>query len=119
MRVSNFVQSFNESDFLGKAALATKHLKPDPDQHLCIPLKPGGKYQSVHFVGYVGCRVGICYVAAGNNRIPLCAFHLYPDGERSFNSFLKASAHPKFAVLAKRQFLEVFDGLIVPDYVNN
>jgi hypothetical protein len=119
MKASIFIQQFNESDFLGKAALVTKHLKPEPDQHLVVPLKPGGKYQSVHFVGYVGCSIGICYVTSGDNRIPLCSFHLYPEGERSFNSFMKWSGRPQFGYLARRQFLEAFDGLIMPHYVNN
>lgn len=114
-----FIEQFNQGDFLHKAKLVIEYLSPEPDQHLAIPLKPGGKYDSVHFTGYVKQRCGLFYVSTGITRVPLFAFHLYPDGERSFNSFLKMSNNHKFAELAKRQFIEAFDGLIQPNYVNN
>lgn len=119
MTSTTFITRFNNGDAKERVQLFIELDLKQADQHMEMKMPAEAECVSVHILAYTKVRAGVWYIKDHQGeRLPVAAFPLYPEGERTFNEWYK-TVPGTWGEKLKDQIVKAFDKIVTPEYVDN
>lgn len=121
MTPDTFCKLFNSGNVKDKGQLFIQHDLKEADVNLLLPFPEGSPFTAVVFAGYLRVCSAVWYVIrrADEKRIPMGAFRMYADGEKTYKEWENQVPNKLWARAFKRTMIKTFEGCVVPEYMNN
>jgi hypothetical protein len=115
-----FIERFNKGNARDRADLFIELDLKEANQHIAMKMPPKADCASVHILGYAKIRAGIWYMKnREGERILGSAFWLYPEGERTFNAWVKTVPSKKWGESLKEEIIQAFENIVMPECMSN
>jgi hypothetical protein len=119
MTSTAFINRFNNGNARDRADLFTELDLKQADQHMEMRMPAEAECVSVHILAYTKVRAGVWYIKNHQGeRLPVAAFPLYPEGERTFNAWL-STVPGRWGEKLKDEIIQAFDKIVMPEYTYN
>ena len=114
-----FINRFNKGNVRDRAELFTELDLKQADQHMEMKMPSEAECVSVHILAYTKVRAGVWYIKDHQGeRLPVAAFPLHTEGERTFDEWLK-TVPGKWGEKLKDEIVKAFDKIVLPECVSN
>jgi nicotinamidase-related amidase len=119
MTSTTFINRFNNGTIRDRAQLFIDLDLKEADQHMEMKMPAQAECVSVHILAYAKVRAGVWYIKDHQGeRLPVAAFPLYPEGERTFDEWYKTVPGTWGSEL-KEKIIQAFDKIVMPEYADN
>lgn len=122
MTPKEFCRIWNSGNAKDRGKLFVDFDLKEAEVNMTIPVtNPKAPIVAVIISGYAKVESAIWYAIrrSDDKRIPMHAFRMYTDGERTYQEWAALFPNKAFPAEFKKTFIEVFDGAVAPDYMKS
>lgn len=121
MNPETFCRIFNSGNVRDRADLFVQHDLKEADVNLLLGFPEEFPIEAIVFAGYLKVKSAIWYFIrrSDGKRLPVGAFRMYADGEKTFKGWFDQCKNKDLARANKKLFLDAFEGCVTPEYMDN
>lgn len=120
MTPKEFVRIFNNKNPQEQAKLFVDNDLKEAQVNMLLPvLDPRAPVTAIVIAGYTKVEAAVYYaiMRSDERRVPMGAFRMYADGERTFQEWAALFPNRAFPEGLKKIFIETFEGAGMPEYL--